>query len=264
LSTPLQVWSYRNLISNLAQRDLKARYKRSVLGWLWSLINPAATLGIYTLVFGLFLGGVAPEMGSGREGVFALFLFAGLVAWNLFAGVVNGSITSFLNAGPLLTRTYFPPECPLLATLAAVLLQSLLEVSILLFFMIVVGNLSWTFLVFIPVFALLSCFALGVGLVLAVLNIRYRDVAYLTGILLQIWFYGTPIVYSLDTVPENAKRIIQLNPMNAYVNAMRRGVYYLDLPTLSNWVVMITSASVSLAFGWWLFSRLAPRVIEEL
>jgi ABC-type polysaccharide/polyol phosphate export permease len=264
LSTPLQVWSYRNLITNLAQRDLKARYKRSVLGWLWSLINPAATLGIYTLVFGVFLKGVAPEMGSGHDGVFALFLFSGLVAWNLFAGIVNGSITAFFNAGPLLTRTYFPPECPMLATVAAVVLQSLLEVSILAFFMIVVGNISWTFLVFIPVFALLACFALGVGLVLAVLNIRYRDVAYLTGILLQLWFYATPIVYSLSDTPDKAQRILQLNPLNAYVNAMRRGTYYLDLPTLTNWIVMVASASISLAFGWWLFSRLAPRVIEEL
>ena len=264
MSTPIQVWSYRNLIVNLTQRDLKARYKRSVLGWLWSLINPAATLGIYTLVFGVFLGGVAPAMGSGREGVFALFLFTGLVAWNLFSGIVNGSITAFLNAGPLLTRTYFPPECPMLATVAAVILQSLLETSILLVCMILVGNISWTFVVFIPVFALLSCFGLGVGLVLAVLNIRYRDIAYLTGILLQIWFYATPIVYALDAIPAKAQQLIELNPLNAYVNALRRGVYYLDMPTLTNWMVMGASAVLSLAFGWWLFGRLAPRVIEEL
>ncbi len=77
MSTPAQVWSYRNLIANLAQRDLKARYKRSLLGWLWSLLNPAASLGIYTLVFGVFLKGSAPGMGDGQhpEGIFALYLF---------------------------------------------------------------------------------------------------------------------------------------------------------------------------------------------
>ena len=264
MSTPAQVWSYRTLIANLAQRDLKARYKRSLLGWLWSLINPAATLGIYTLVFGLFLGGTAPGMGSGREGVFALYLFCGLVVWNVFSGVINTSIGSFASAGQLLTRTYFPPECPMVAGLVTVMLQSLLEAAILLFFMVLVGNISLTAVIILPVFALLACFAFGLGLVLAVLNIRYRDVAYLMGILLQVWFYATPIVYKTSDVPPDANRILQFNPLNAYVNAMRRAVYHLDRPTLTNWGVMGGTALLSLVVGWTMFSRLAPRVIEEL
>lgn len=264
MSTPAQVWSYRTLIANLAQRDLKARYKRSLLGWLWSLINPAATLGIYTMVFGVFLGGVAPGMGNGREGVFALYLFCGLIVWNLFSGVINTSIGSFASAGQLLTRTYFPPECPMVAGLVTVLLQSILEAGILLVVMIVLGNLSWTALVVLPVFALLACFAFGLGLVLAVLNIRYRDVAYLMGILLQVWFYATPIVYKITDIPDRAQSLLQLNPLSAYVNAMRRGLYHLDGPTAVNWAVMSGSAVLSLTIGWWLFSRLAPKVIEEL
>ncbi len=264
MSTPAQVWSYRTLIANLAQRDLKARYKRSVLGWLWSLINPAATLGIYTMVFGVFLKQEGPGMGSGREGVFALYLFCGLVVWNAFAGIINTSIGSFASAGPLLTRTYFPPECPMVAGLVTVLLQTVLEVAILLAFMILLGNISWTAIVVLPVFALLACFSFGLGLVLAVLNIRYRDVAYLMSILLQVWFYATPIVYRIDVIQERYQRILQLNPLSAYVNAIRRGVYHLDGPTLVNWAVMGSSAVVSLLVGWWLFSRLAPKVIEEL
>lgn len=265
MSTPAQVWSYRTLIANLAQRDLKARYKRSFLGWLWSLINPAATLGIYTLVFGVVLGGTAVTMGSGREGVFALYLFCGLVVWNVFAGIINTSIGSFASAGQLLTRTYFPPECPMVAGLVTVMLQTLLEAAILLFFMILVGNISWTAVVILPVFMLLACFAFGLGLVLAVLNIRYRDVAYLMGILLQVWFYATPIVYPPDLLEgKSANAVLQFNPLNSYVNAVRRGVYHLDGPTLVNWGVMIASALLSLLVGWKIFSRLAPRVIEEL
>ena len=109
MSTPAQVWSYRTLISNLAQRDLKARYKKSFLGWLWSLINPAATLGIYTVVFGFFLRAEPPAAGNGSKS-FALYLFCGLVVWNLFSGVINTSIASFQTAGPLLTRTYSRPS----------------------------------------------------------------------------------------------------------------------------------------------------------
>ena len=266
MSTPAQVWSYRNLITNLAQRDLKARYKRSLLGWSWSLLNPAATLGIYTLVFGVFLKGSAPGLGDGQhpEGIFALYLFCGLVVWNLFAGTINISISSFQSAGQLLTRTYFPPECPMVAGLANVILQAVIEAAILMFFMIVVTNMAWTAILILPIFALLACFAFGLGLVLAVLNIRYRDVAYLMGILLQVWFYATPIVYALDPITGPARRVIDSNPMTTYVYAMRQVTYSLDTPTVTNWVVMVVSASVTLVGGWIVFSRLAPRVIEEL
>ncbi len=264
MSTPAQVLSYRTLIANLAQRDLKARYKRSLLGWLWSLLNPAATLGIYTLVFGVFLEGTAPGLGNGKPPVFALYLFCGLLIWNLFSGVINISISSFQSAGQLLTRTYFPPECPMVAGLVTIVLQALLEVAILLFFMVIASNMAWTALLILPVFFLLACFAFGLGLVLAVLNIRYRDVAYLMGILLQVWFYATPIVYSIDMVSGTARTFLNANPMTSFVYALRQVSYSLDTPTITNWTVMSVSAAVSLVVGWTLFSRLAPAVIEEL
>lgn len=263
MSTPAQVWSYRTLIANLAQRDLKARYKKSVLGWVWSLINPAATLGIYTVVFGFFLRAEPPAAGNGDKS-FALYLFCGLVVWNLFAGVINTSIASFQTAGPLLTRTYFPPECPMVAGLATVLLQALIEVGILFAVMVLIGNVSWTAVIVVPIFALMSCFAFGIGLVLGLANIRFRDVNYLVGIGLQVLFYATPIVYPLTIVPDEYRRFMELNPVGSFVYAMRQVLYSLDVPTLGNWVVMVLTAAVSLVGGWVIFSRWAPTVIEEL
>ncbi|MCU1497363.1 MAG: type transporter [Acidimicrobiales bacterium] len=263
MSTPAQVYAYRTLIVNLAQRDLKARYKRSLLGWLWSLINPAATLGIYTVVFGVILKGPVEPMPH-HAGVFALYLFCALVVWNLFSGTINIAISSFQSAGGLLTRTYFPPECPMVAGFANVLLQAFIEAAILMFFMVIVGNVSWTVVVILPIFLLLSAFAFGIGLVLAVWNIRYRDVAYLVGILLQVWFYATPIVYAITLVDGAGRVFLQLNPMTHFVYAMRQSIYMLGTPTAVNWAVMIASAIVSLVGGWAIFSRLAPSVIEEL
>ncbi|MEX0768971.1 MAG: ABC transporter permease [Microthrixaceae bacterium] len=264
MSTPAQVWSYRTLILNLAQRDLKARYKRSFIGWMWSLINPAATLGIYTLVFGFFLKGTAPIGGNGTLNSFAIYLFCGLVLWNLFSGIVNTSIGTFASAGPLLTRTYFPPECPMVAGLTTVVLQSLIEAGILMFFMIILGNVSWTAIMILPIFTLMACFAFGIGLVLGLLNIRFRDVSYLVGIAMQVLFYATPIVYSLDVVPANFQRILLLNPLTTFVYAMRQAVYSLELPTLNNWLVMVLAAVTSLVGGWIVFGKYAPQVIEEL
>jgi len=263
LSTPAQVWSYRTLIANLAQRDLKARYKKSVLGWVWSLINPAATLGIYTVVFGFFLRAEPPAAGNGDKS-FALYLFCGLVVWNLFAGVINTSIASFQTAGPLLTRTYFPPECPMVAGLGTVLLQSVIELGILLAVMIAIGNLSWTVVLVIPIFVLMACFAFGIGLVLGLANIRFRDVNYLVGIAMQVLFYATPIVYPLSIVPDEYRRFMELNPIGSFVYSIRQVLYTLDVPTLGNWVVMVVAATVSLVVGWTIFGRWAPTVIEEL
>lgn len=264
MSTPAEVWSYRTLIGNLAQRDLRARYKKSWLGWSWSLINPAVTLGIYTLVFGVILKVQAPGAGNGRTSSFALYLFCALVAWNLFSGVVNQSIQSFLGAGALLTRTYFPPECPMVAGLLTVAIQGALELGILLGFMVVLGNLSWTTLLSIPIMFLVACFAFGVGLVLGLGNIRFRDVGYLVGILMQVWFYATPIVYPLSIVSPRLQDILRFNPLTSFVSAMRASVYELRPPTMANWLVMGASAALSLVVGWAIFSRYAPRVIEEL
>lgn len=269
MSTPAQVWQYRTLINNLAIRDLRSRYKKSVVGWGWSLINPGVTLGIYTIVFGYFLKGSAPTTGSGHEGVFALWLFAALVMWNAFSGTINTTIGSFLSAGGLLTRTYFPPECPLVAGSSTVLIQTAIESAILLVFMLLIGTVSWTYLFVIPIVVLLTLFGLGIGMIVSLLNVRYRDVNYLVGIGLQIMFYGTPIVYRQDLIPQkigpfSTATILSLNPMTHFVDAMRKATYLLRPPTLGNWAGMGISSVVMITVGWWFFSRNAPRYIEEI
>lgn len=270
MTAPAKVWEYRTLITNLALRDLKSRYKKSILGWLWSLINPAVTLGIYTVVFGYFLKGTAPMFGNGSgDSSFALWLFSALVVWNAFSGGINQSINSLLAAGPMLTRTYFPPECPILAGSLTVLTQTVIESFILVGFMAAFGNLGWTFL-FIPlILILLSLFGFGLGLLVALFNVRYRDVNYLVSIGLQLMFYATPIVYRLDLIGTNVggvnpQRVLLFNPMTHFVGAMRNSTYLLKTPTLNNWIAMVLSAVIAVAVGWTLFSRKAPRLIEEI
>jgi ABC-type polysaccharide/polyol phosphate export permease len=269
MSSAAQVWEYRTLVGNLAIRELKSRYKKSVLGWAWSLINPAVNLAIYTVVFGYFLKGVAPTMGNGKNQAFALWLFAALVAWNAFSGGINISIGSFLAAGPMLTRTFFPPECPVIAGMFTVVLQTMLETTVLMGFMIGFGNIGWTFLYVIPIVLLLTAFSLGLGMLTSLLNVRYRDVAYLVAIMLQVLFYATPIVYRIDLIPQdfhgiNTATLLGLNPLTHFVGAMRESTYLLTAPTLNDWFAMVLAATLSLGFGWWFFSRRAPRYIEEI
>jgi len=266
MTAPAKVWEYRTLITNLAQRDLRSRYKKSILGWAWSLINPATTLGIYTLVFGVFLKVAAPIAGNGESKVFALYLFCALVVWNSFNSGINIAMQSFLASGGLLTRTYFPPEVPVVAGALTVLTQTVVESIILVGFMIGIGNLSWTTVLLVPILALVTLFAFGIGLVVSLMNVRYRDVAYLVAVGLQVWFYATPIVYSETVVEKHptAASLLKLNPMTHFVGAMRHAVYLLQPPTLLNWAMMVGATLFTVGGGWWVFSRNAPRFIEEI
>jgi ABC-type polysaccharide/polyol phosphate export permease len=208
--------------------------------------------------------------GNGHTKSFALYLFCALTVWNAFANGINQSISSFLAAGPMLTRTYFPPECPIFAGTLTTLTQTLIESTILFGFMAALGNLGWAYLLVPAILILLTAFAFGLGMLAALLNVRYRDINYLVGIGLQVLFYATPIVYRVDTIGHHPilgidpKRILDLNPMTHFVEAMRAVAYAQQAPSLRNWFAMTASALVSVAFGWWIFDRRSPQLIEEI
>lgn len=264
-----ELWSYRNLVYHLAQRELRSRYKKSILGWAWSLINPASTLLIFTVVFGTFLRVIPPVAGNGTTQSFALFLFSGLIVWNTFNGILTGSISALASSGGLLSKVYFPPAVPALANAATVLIQTVIETFILLVVMVVVGNLSITLLLFPLVIVVTVMLGLGAGLMLSVYNVLYRDVGYLVGIGMNVLFYATPIVYPITLVPEEvgglpARRLIELNPMTQVVGWMRDGFYLLEWPSPRGVAVTGLVALVVLVGGWALFDRKARLVTEEL
>lgn len=270
MSSPATVWEYRTWVGNLARRELTARHKRSVLGWAWSLINPAATLAIYTIVFGTFMRIEPPVAGNGTTKSFALFLFVGLIQWNFFNAIVNGSMSSLEAAGGMLSKVYFPPESPAIANLLSSLVQVTIETVIAIVVFAVMDNVSWTLVFMVPIVMLMSVFALGLGLFVSVFNIMYRDINYLVGIFMQILFYATPIIYPLDLIPERAyglpaNWIVQnLNPLTNFIGAARDSLYLLVPPSPSRWLMMIGWSAASLLIGWWTFNRRAADLIEEL
>lgn len=265
----LEIWGYRELIGRLVQRELGARYKRSILGWLWSMLNPAATLAIYALVFGVLLKFDPPRAGNGRFDNFALYLFCALVMWNAFYGVITGAMSALLDLGSLLGKVYFPPEAPVVAALVTVLFQAAIEGSILMLILICLVNVSWTFLLWPVLLLFFSIFALGIGLVLSVWNVRYRDVGYLSTIALQFLFYVTPIVYPLSLIPERAmglpaRDIIRLNPLSQFTEASRELLYGLDWPGLLRLGLMALISLAVGAGGWLMFKARTRDIAEEL
>lgn len=270
MKTATELWSYRFLIWNLAQRDLRARYKKSVLGWLWSLINPAATLATLTLVFGVFLGGQATPSANGRT-YFALWLWAGFSTWNFFSATVNGSIISLQATGGLLNKVYFPPVCPAIANMLTVLTQTAVEFGLLLLAMIAIRNFQWQ-IVFFPLFiVVMAMFSLGVGMFVSIFNVFYRDVGYLVGIVLNLLFYATPIIYDPVNLPffnehPGVQTAMNLNPMTQFVGVSRWMFWNASSPGLNwHWLLYAFVASVAAFFvGSWVFTRKARDVGEEL
>lgn len=270
-----ELWEHRELIANLTRRDLKTRYKRSVLGWLWSLLNPGASLLTYSIVFGVFIGTQAPVSANGLQN-FPVYLFSGLIMWNAFSATFSGAMGALPDAGPLLTKVYFPPAAPAMAVVAGVLFQHAIEVGILLVVLAILGNAGWTFL-FVPIFSFSAiALGLGLGMVAGLYQTRYRDVGYLVAIGLQLAFYATPIVYRIDSIGIHADGTtatlwgkppsfwLHFNPMTSFVGGMRSAVYELRAPGVWTLIGSVLLAVVVLTWAWWFFNRKAPQLIEEL
>ncbi len=265
-----ELWAYRSLVFNLTQRELKGKYRKSALGWLWSLLNPASTLMIYSLVFGVFFKQIPPQSAYGSIHNFAVYLFTGLVVWNFFAAIANGSMSAMISAGPLLKKIYFPAEAPVVAAMLSALFQTVLESLILVAVMIAFGNISWTFFLMPVVIILIGIFAVGLGLLLSLMNVYFRDVGYLVGIALSLLFYCTPIIYRITLVPKRvrgwvpARAIIEANPLSNFVGAMRDLLYDLRMPSGGRWVAMFLWASCSIVIGLAVFSRRRFELSEEI
>ena len=264
-----ELWQYRGLIGNFAQRELKGQYRGSALGSLWSLLNPLATLGVYTLVFGFFLKFAPPTAGNGELQNFAVYLFTGLVAWNLFHTVVTGSMGALVGAGPLLKKIYFPAYAPIAGNAVSVLVQAAIELALLLVVYVLLDNVSWTFLLVPVLLVPLMAFSLGVGLVLAILNARFRDVSHLVGVALNLLFYASPIIYPLAYVAQRYDehpwlRVYEYNPVTVFVEAFRDVLYDLEPPSATRLTYLYVLSALVLVGGWSYFRASSKDVGEDL
>jgi ABC-type polysaccharide/polyol phosphate export permease len=259
----------RELLTNLTMRELRGKYKRSALGWAWSMLNPLSSMLIYTFVFGIVLPGNKPPPMAHGKGVFAMFLLCGLLPWNFFAATTSGGLTTVVGMGNLVKKVWFPREVLVFALTGAGLVQFGIELSLLTVALIVFGNMVLPWLV--PVLfisLLLVAFSVGIALMLAAAYVYFRDLAYLWSIFVQIWFFLTPIVYQTglvsDRLPGWANAIYNANPMAVFADAYRHVLYHLTWPTSKQMVYLLVCSIVSMAGGLSVFSRLSPRFAEEV
>jgi lipopolysaccharide transport system permease protein len=269
-----EVNSYRELLFNLTRRELRSRFRRSFLGWGWSFMQPLLMTAVYALVLGTFLK-ATPEPGnpSGID-TFAFFLLAGVIPWNLFGGGLGASVGSIANAGGLITRVWFPRELLPMSTILALGFSMMIELGVLVAAISIVEQVFM--LQYIPVLFVLAIlevfFTAGIAMWLAACNVKYKDVEYLTSVLLMAYFYLTPILYSPTLIPERPflgtsitwRDVFLINPMARFVMAYRNVLYDVRLPGLETMIFLVVWSAVSFYIGLRFFARRADRFAEAM
>jgi lipopolysaccharide transport system permease protein len=264
-----RVVASHELLWNLTLRELRTKYRKSVLGWTWSMLNPLATVAIYTFVFGYLFQSNAPVGDPSGVKVFALYLLCGLLPWNFFMLVTNTGMQSMLANAALVRKVAFPREVLVFANSLHGVVQFSIEMGLLTIALLIGGSI---FLPWLPVvllqMLLLTFFASGLALALAAGNVYFRDLGYLWQIFTQVWFFATPIVYTESTlegrVPDAILTLLQWNPMAVFARGFRHSMYDGTFAGWSNLAACALMASVSMIFGWTLFTKLSRRFAEEL
>lgn len=274
MASATELLEARELFRNLTLRELRSKYKRSALGWTWSLLNPLATMGIFSFVF-LVVFKAAPYEGdpSGLKN-FPLYLLTGLLSWNYLSTGMTGGMGAPIQNAALIKKVYFPREILTASVVASWVVQFAIELSVLAVALILVGNAIFPFVPgVILIIIIQSVFVYGLALGLGAINVYFRDVQHFIGIALQFWFYATPIVYNLSQVPKTAqilghevavRTIYELNPMVRFVGAYRNLFYDLKYPGLADILYLLGVSIVTLLIGRGIFLKVEPRFAEEL
>lgn len=259
------LWRHRALVSVLVRRDLSARYRASVLGYLWSLLNPLLLLAVYAVVFTTVF---EPRMAGAQP--YALFLFAGLLPWLFLSGALLDASVVLVDNGPLLARVVCPPEIFPVVTVLSHLVHHLLALPILLAALVLcawLGLISFPWTVLLLPLVLLPWLLLagGLALLVSVLGVHFRDVRDLLANLLNLLFWGSPIIYSLEGLPSPwLQRVLSLNPMASLIEVYRGAVFSGRVATPSAWLVALGTALVACWVGTALFTRLRDTVVEAV
>ena len=261
------LYQRRALISAFAQRDFSTRYRSSVLGWAWSLIQPLATLIVFAAVFSIVFRIEAPPLGNGDGSSYAAFLFTGLVTWNLFSSLLNLSMTQLKSNGELLKKVQFPAWAPIIGASIVQLVQVALELLVLIAMLLFLRNAGWTWVLAIPILLGTMLFAQGIGLVLSIINARFGDVMYIVAVVLGALYFLTPVLYPISMVEGQSEWlawIIRVLPMSWYVQAMHDAMYSLVAPPLLTVAALLVGGFVTFWIGLAVFDRGSEDIGELL
>lgn len=257
------VWHYRGFVLGSVKREFQTRYRNSLLGAAWTVLNPLSMIIVYTVIFSQLMRARLP--GVENNLAYSIYLCAGVLAWGFFSEVINRSQSVFLENANLIKKLSFPRIClPLIVVINAGINFSII-LSIFLGFLLITQNFpGWALLAVIPILLIQIAFSVGLGIILGVLNVFFRDVGQFMGILLQFWFWFTPIVYPLAVLPESVRPLIDANPMAPLIAAYQGVFVYGQWPDWSTLLMPLLIAIALCVFAMRLFRKRAGEMVDEL
>ena len=262
-----------DLLMNLTLRDLRSKYKRSVLGWTWSVLNPLVAVVVYSAVFSVFLR-IEPSVGdpSGLNS-YAVFLLVTLLPWQFHVTSLTEANRSITANSSLITKIFFPRWVLPTSAVLARFLTLIVEMLVLLILIALwEGHIAFQWIPVIAALMILQLlFTIGLALMISAANGYFRDIQHFLMVALQPWMFLTPILYPLNLVPADKeflgisyRTLYQLNPMVSWAKAYRNVLYDLRFPSLERWLAILTATFVVLYLGFKIFNRLEPRMAEEV
>lgn len=257
------LWAYRGFILGNVKREFQSKYRNSLLGAAWNVINPLSMIVVYTVIFAQIMRAKLPGVDS--TFAYSIYLCAGVLTWGLFAEITGRAQNMFLDNANLLKKLSFPRLCLPVTVVANAGLNFAIVFGLFTAFLLVSNNFpGWPYLALFPVLMIQIAFAIGLGISLGVLNVFFRDVGQFFGIFLQFWFWLTPIVYPASILPERVKPLMSLNPMSGLIGAYQAILVQGQWPSWTGlWPVTILAVLLCM-LGLHLFRKHAGEMVDEL
>lgn len=260
-----EIVRHRELIFTLVSRELKARYRGTVLGFFWSLVNPLLLMIVYTVVFGFIIGGARAPGFEGNKWMYALFLFNGILPWTWFSSSLLESANVLNVQGALIKKIKFPVEVLPIMVVTTNMVHFILGLPVLIAFFLIFGKALTPWVLFLPVSLLVQyIFTLGLCFLVSALTVHFKDIKDILTNLITLWFFATPIIYPYESVPRALQYVLNLNPMTHIIESYHYAFFVGSMPHYKRFGITILVGLMFLFLGYLLFDRLRDTFVEEV
>lgn len=253
-----EIYAYRDMIYSLVRRELRGRYKGSVLGFLWTYINPLCQIIVYSIVFRIVF--------KVNIDKFYLYLIIGMMPWTFFNSSVQGGSTCIRAQADMVKKIYFPREVIPISYVTSTFVNMLLSFIIVFIACFVAGyGINVHVIMYLPLIMIVQYFfVLGIAFFVSAITVYFRDLEQIVGVILMAWIYATPIMYNIEYVPEQYRKYIVMNPMTPIVEIYHQLLYYRMTPTRNYWIIAIVAAVFTCSIGFITFEKLTEGFAEEM
>lgn len=252
-----KIYNYRELLKSNVKKEIRGRYKNSILGIMWSFLNPLLQLLVYAVIFGALLGG--------NDSTYHIYICVALIPWTYFTTTITQAAFTIIGNGDIIKKVYFPREILPISVVTSGAVNFVISTIIILAFVIFSGiGISKYILLYPFILIVQYILLLGISFIVSAITVYFRDLEHIIGIILMAAFYGTPIVYKLEQLPANLQILMKLNPMTHLINAYRAIFYYHQLPNMKMLGILLIASIGLTVVGYYIFKKLQKGFAEQL